>query len=251
VIAGVADTFYPVTFDGEEYDSLNLIGASPTNVPVTQSGYYDIAVTVNWAISTAGTRYFDVRAGGTVIFADTRAPVPHTGLGSDQTWRDIRWINAGQNITVGVESFGASVNCTGVSLMVAKVSATGPGTVGPGTWTTLPGAPNWVAHDATNYPCQLRRNSMGEVFCRGALRNVAGFAFGGVNSVIAYIPVGFRPEKMMITQCVDSDPTNGGRPIGLQMYSTGEMYVINIGSAGVTGGIGSAIWIDNVSWLGV
>jgi hypothetical protein len=248
----------PITFDGEEYDSAGRVGASPTNVPITESGYYDIAVTASYAVSSAGTRYCDVRAGGTILFADTRAPVPSAGLGSDQTFRDIRWVNAGQNITVYVGSFGATVNCTGVSLMVGRVNTgaagpTGPqgppGVTSPGSWNSIAGRANWVANAAGAEAPQWRKDSSGTVFIEGHFRNVAGFAFGGANSVMGDMPAGARPRINYVINVIDIDVTNGPRPICLQIATDGSMTLINAGSAGVTGGVASVICCDNIQYL--
>jgi hypothetical protein len=54
---------------------------------------------------------------------------------------------------------------------------------------------------------------------------------------------------MMVVPFILSDITNGPRPCAFQFYTTGEVYVINCGAAGITGGVNSVVWMDGINYL--
>lgn len=113
---------FPITYDTEDYDTANAVPAGTNGITIPTSGYYDIAVTVGWQDNPNGDRYFDIRVNGAVIQAKTDRAVSTTGIGTVQSYRDIRYLVGGQIIQVGVLQYGpASLQCQSVALTVGRI----------------------------------------------------------------------------------------------------------------------------------
>jgi hypothetical protein len=183
-------------------------------------------------------------APGSVWRSGAGAPASGTGIVGD--WY-LNTINGDVYEKTGVSTWTLRDNLTGPQ---GATGSTGPaGTVSPGSWANVPGAANWVANAPGTDTPRMRRDSSGTVFLEGGLRNTAGFAFGGANSNIAILAAPYLPQMMQVFSGLINDVTNGVRPIYVQLYQNGMMYVGNAGAAGVTGGAGSVVYLYGHSYL--
>jgi hypothetical protein len=114
-------------------------------------------------------------------------------------------------------------------------------------WIDLPFAANWASLDGAHF-CSYRKDGAGRVYLRGIAYPLAGYAYGGANSTIATLPVGYRPtQDVSIFVLSYESSTAKFYNRYLVVASGGAIYVNGVTDADPDTGSASNWWtLDNI-----
>lgn len=129
--------------------------------------------------------------------------------------------------------------------------AGGNATVPINAWTALPYASAWADLGGGWQGGSYRRDPLGMVQLRGLVRNIsATFSFGGANSVIATLPVGYRPVNPLRVDCGATDGSTAANGHVMVDISAAGALTLTGSSDGriTTGALGTYVSLEDIEF---
>ena len=235
-------------------------------VTIQEAGYYAITAYGYFNdVANNNRRILQLYAGGNRIARASPNPSGTNNNNPGDTLATTVYVGAGTTITATIyHDCGAGILWQAPQLFIAKV---GPGAKGdkgdPGGNSTVPMDPfhtvgaagepafgsGWGA--LSGKTVTFRKDPLGKVMIRGALRSTAAWDFVSLNNRLFTLPAGYWPATDLWIKAFTLEPSGAnasGVQVGLGISAAdGSVKLAQIG-ASPTGASGTYLWIDEVDF---